>query len=292
MSLDELNIIEVVKQINDGDKKVAFAVEKQLDNISRAVELIVGAIEGDGRLIYIGSGTSGKLGVIDASECPPTFGTEDSLVVGIVSGGSAALSGWLEHTEDDTQLAIINLKAINIRKNDILVGITASGNTPYAISALKYGKSLGCKTIGISCSDTGLIKEICDVSIQVIVGPEIILGSTRMKAGTAQKMVLNMISTAAMIKLGKTYSNLMVNVKPINIKLQNRVVDIVKQATKADEIIVRRVVQECNYDAKTAIIVIETGSSIKGAVKLLESSNGNVWKTLQLWRGDKIENNN
>ncbi|MGK0466527.1 N-acetylmuramic acid 6-phosphate etherase [Clostridium sp.] len=292
MNLDELNTIEVLKLINDGDKQIACAVEKQLDNISKAVDLIVESIENEGRLIYIGSGTSGKLGVIDASECPPTFGTDDSLVVGIVSGGTDALSGWLEHTEDDTELGIIDLKEIDLRKNDILVGITASGNTPYAISALKYGKSLGCKAIGISCSDSGLINEICDVSIQVIVGPEILLGSTRMKAGTAQKMVLNMISTTVMIKLGKTYSNLMVNVKPINIKLQNRVVDIVKEATKADVIKVRTVVQECNYDAKTAIIVIETGSSILDAVKLLEKSNGNVWKTLQLWRCDKIENNN
>ncbi|MGH4120504.1 N-acetylmuramic acid 6-phosphate etherase [Clostridium sp.] len=292
MNLDELNTIEVLQQINDGDKQIAVAIEKQLDNISKAVDLVVVAIENEGRLIYIGSGTSGKLGVIDASECPPTFGTDDSLVVGIVSGGTDALSGWLEHTEDDTELAIIDLKEIHLRKNDILVGITASGNTPYAISALKYGKSLGCKAIGISCSDTGVISEICDVSIQVIVGPEIILGSTRMKAGTAQKMVLNMISTTVMIKLGKTYSNLMVNVKPINIKLQNRVKEIVKEATKADECIVNEVVQKCNYDAKTAIVAIETGSSITYAMKLLEKSNGNVWQTLKLWRGYKIENHN
>jgi N-acetylmuramic acid 6-phosphate etherase len=292
MYLDELSTIEIIKQINDGDKKIACAVEKQSDNISKAVDLIVGAIENKGRLIYIGSGTSGKLGVIDASECPPTFGTDDSLVVGIVSGGADALSGWLEHTEDDIDLAIIDLKKITLRENDILVGITASGNTPYAISALKYGKSLGCKTIGISCSDSGKIKEICDVSIEVILGPEIILGSTRMKAGTAQKMVLNMISTTVMIKLGKTYSNLMVNVKPINIKLQNRVKDIVKVATKADDYIVNEVVKKCNYDAKTSIIVIETGSSLIEAVQLLEKSRGNVWKTLKLWRGDKIENNN
>lgn len=292
MYLDELNTIEIVKQINDGDKQIAYAVERQSDNISNAVDLIVEAIENEGRLIYIGSGTSGKLGVIDASECPPTFGTDDSLVVGILSGGVDALSGWLEHTEDDTELAIIDLKTINLRKNDILVGITASGNTPYAVSALNYGKSLGCKAIGISCSDRGTIKELCDVSIEVLVGPEIILGSTRMKAGTAQKMVLNMISTTVMIKLGKTYSNLMVNVKPINIKLQNRVKEIVKVATKADVSIVDEVVQKCNYDAKTAIIVIETGSSIIEAVQLLEKSNGNVWKTLKLWRGDNIENNN
>jgi N-acetylmuramic acid 6-phosphate etherase len=292
MYLDELSTIDIIKQINDGDKEIAYAVEKQSDNISNAVDLIVEAIESEGRLIYIGSGTSGKLGVIDASECPPTFGTDDSLVVGILSGGADALSGWLEHTEDDMELAIIDLKKINLRKNDILVGITASGNTPYAISALNYGKSLGCKAIGISCSDRGKTKEICDVSIEVIVGPEIILGSTRMKAGTSQKMVLNMISTTVMIKLGKTYSNLMVNVKPINIKLQNRVKEIVKVATKADEYIVNEVVQNCNYDAKTSIVVIETGSSIIEAVQLLEKSKGNVWKTLKLWRGDKIENNN
>jgi N-acetylmuramic acid 6-phosphate etherase len=292
MILDELSTIEVLKQINDGDKKIAFAVEKQLDNISKAVNLIVDAINSQGRLIYIGSGTSGKLGVIDASECPPTFGTDDSLVQGIISGGPAALSGWLEHTEDDIELAIADLKAIDLKQNDILVGITASGNTPYAISALQYGKSLGCRTIGISCSNTGKISEICDVSIQVIVGPELILGSTRMKAGTAQKMVLNMISTTVMMKLGRTYSNLMVNVKPINLKLQNRVKEIVKDATNADETLVNKMVEKCNYDAKTAIIVIETGSSIMEAVSLLETTKGNVWKTLQLWRGGRLENNN
>ncbi len=292
MILDELSTIEVLKQINDGDKKIAFAVEKQLDNISKAVDLIVDAIKSQGRLIYIGSGTSGKLGVIDASECPPTFGTDDSLVQGIISGGPDALSGWLEHTEDDIDLAIADLKAIDLRQNDILVGITASGNTPYAISALQYGKSLGCRAIGISCSNAGKISEICDVSIEVIVGAEVILGSTRMKAGTAQKMVLNMLSTTVMMKLGKTYSNLMVNVKPINLKLQNRVREIVKEATKADETLVNNIVEKCNYDAKTAIIVIETGSSIMEAVELLKTSKGNVWKTLQLWRGDKLENNN
>lgn len=292
MILDELSTIQVLKQINDGDKTIAFAVEKQLDNISRAVDLIVAAIKSQGRLIYIGSGTSGKLGVIDASECPPTFGTDDSLVQGIISGGPDALSGWLEHTEDDIDLAIADLKAIDLRQNDILVGITASGNTPYATSALQYGKSLGCRAIGISCSNTGKISEICDVSIQVIVGAELILGSTRMKAGTAQKMVLNMISTTVMMKLGKTYSNLMVNVKPINLKLQNRVKEIVKEATKADESMVNKIVEKCHYDAKTAIIVIETGSSIMEAVELLKISKGNVWKTLQLWRGGKLENNN
>ena len=279
--LDDLSTLEIINKINDEDKKIAYLVEKQLDQISKAVDLIVESFESGGRLIYVGSGTSGKLAVIDASECPPTFGVDDSMVQGIISGGNAALSGWLEHTEDDEELAIKDLKAKNVNKNDILVGITASGNTPYVRRAMEYGKELQCKTVGIMCSNIGRIKDICDLTISVDVGPEIIFGSTRMKAGTAQKMILNMLSTTSMIKLGKTYLNLMVNVKPINKKLQDRVRQIVHLATDANTNTIDEILNKCNYDPKIAIIVIETGLSVEEAKLMLEKYHGRVAKVLQ-----------
>lgn len=279
--LDDLSTLEIIKKINDEDKKIAYSVEKQLDQISKAVDLIVECFEIGGRLIYVGSGTSGKLAVIDASECPPTFGVEDSMVQGIISGGNDALSGWLEHTEDDENLAIKDLKTKNINKNDILVGITASGNTPYVRRAMEYGKELQCKTIGIMCSSTGKIKDICDLTISVDVGPEIIMGSTRMKAGSAQKMILNMLSTTSMIKLGKTYLNLMVNVKPINEKLRDRVRQIVHLATDANTNTIDEILNKCDYDPKTAIIVIETGLNVEEAKLMLEKYHGRVAKVLQ-----------
>lgn len=279
--LDDLSTLEIINKINDEDKKIAYLVEKQLDQISKAVDLIVESFESGGRLIYVGSGTSGKLAVIDASECPPTFGVDDSMVQGIISGGNAALSGWLEHTEDDEELSIKDLKAKNVNKNDILVGITASGNTPYVRRAMEYGKELQCKTVGIMCSNIGRIKDICDLTISVDVGPEIIFGSTRMKAGTAQKMILNMLSTTSMIKLGKTYLNLMVNVKPINKKLQDRVRQIVHLATDANTNTIDKILNKCNYDPKIAIIVIETGLSVEEAKLMLEKYHGRVAKVLQ-----------
>jgi len=281
MNLDGLTTIELVNIINAEDKKIASEVEKQAVIISNAVDLVVEALETGGRLVYIGSGTSGKLGVIDASECPPTFGVEDSLVQGIISGGKEALTGWLEHTEDDAELAIRDLLHIKIDNKDILVGISASGNTIYALSALKFAKENGCKTIGICCAKNSEMKKVCDVTIEINVGTEVIQGSTRMKAGTAQKMVLNMLSTISMIKMGKTYKDLMVSVKPINRKLKNRVKDIVKQATSAEELIVDEVVEKCDYNAKLAIIVINTNSTIEAAKINLEKNCGNVWKTLQ-----------
>ena len=198
MNLDGLTTIQLVSIINEEDKKIAFEVEKQIHVISKAVDLIVKSLGAGGRLIYIGSGTSGKLGVIDASECPPTFGVEDSLVQGILSGGEKALYGWLEHTEDDVELAIKDLLHVNVASKDILIGISASGNTPYALSAIRFAKSFGCTTIGICCMENSDMKKICDITIEINVGPEVLQGSTRMKAGTAQKMVLNMLSTISM----------------------------------------------------------------------------------------------
>lgn len=283
-NLDNLSTLEIINKINEEDKKIAYFVERELDQISKAVDLIVEGFKGGGRLIYVGSGTSGKLAVIDASECPPTFGVDDSMVQGIISGGKDALSGWLEDTEDDEELALKDLKAIDINKNDVLVGITASGNTPYVISALEYGREIQCKTIGIMCSTSGKIKDICDLTISVDVGPEIIIGSTRMKAGTAQKMILNILSTTSMVKLGKTYLNLMVNVKPINKKLQARVKEIVYLATGANKNKINEILNNCNYDTKVAIVAIKTGLSINEAKSMLEKHHGIIAKVLQNYK--------
>jgi len=281
-NLDEMSTFEVLKKVNDEDKKVALAIEKELSNIEKAVGLVVESIEEGGRLFYIGSGTSGKLGVMDASECPPTFGVEDSMVQGIISGGVEALSGWLEHTEDDPGLAILDLKMVNINKRDVLVGITASGNTPYVVAAVEYASEIGCKTIALMCNLKGKIKDICDVTIAIEVGPEVILGSTRMKAGTAQKMVLNMLSTVAMIRLGKTYTNLMVNVRPINKKLQQRVREIVKLATGADDTIVNEILEICEYDPKVCIVKIKKDVTLEKAKEALNKSKGSVAKALEM----------
>jgi N-acetylmuramic acid 6-phosphate etherase len=282
INLDTMSTFEIIKKVNEEDKTVAIAIEKELSNIEKAVEVIIKSFEEEGRLFYIGSGTSGKLGVMDASECPPTFGTSDSMVQGIISGGVEALSGWLEHTEDESELAIHDLKGVSINKKDVIVGITASGNTPYVVSAMEYAKELGCKTIALICNPTGKLKDICEVTIAVEVGPEVLLGSTRMKAGTAQKMVLNMLSTAAMIKLGKTYGNLMVNVRPINKKLQQRVREIVKLATGKDDVLINEILEICEYDPKVCIIKIKKDVTVEKARKALEKSKGNVAKALEI----------
>lgn len=284
VNLDTLSTLEIIRKINHEDKKIAYLVEEQLGQISKAVELIVKSFEIGGRLIYVGSGTSGKLAVIDASECPPTFGVDDSMVQGIISGGEGALSGWLEHTEDDEELAVRDLQSIDVNKNDILVGITASGNTPYVRRAMEYGKEIQCKTIGIMCSSIGKIKDICDLTISVDVGEEILMGSTRMKAGTAQKMILNMLSTTSMIKFGKTYLNLMVNVKPINKKLQDRVREMVCLATNANKNKIDEILGKCDYDPKVAIIVIETGLRVEEAKLMLEEHNGRTADVLDNYK--------
>ncbi|KPU27379.1 N-acetylmuramic acid-6-phosphate etherase [Caloranaerobacter sp. TR13] len=274
LNIDKLSTLEIIEKINNEDKKVAYAVEKEKNNIAKAVDLIVESFNKGGRLFYVGSGTSGKLGVLDASECPPTFGVDDSMVQGIISGGEKAISGWLEHTEDDEKLAIEDMRKRKVNSKDIVVGISASGNTPYVIKAIEYAKEIGAKTVGLICNSKGKLKDKCDITICVEVGPEVIMGSTRMKAGTAQKMVLNMLSTASMIKIGKVYSNLMINVRPINKKLRKRVEEIVYLATGAEEKLIKDVLEECDYDAKLAIIMIKKNVNLIEAKNFLDNHGG------------------
>ncbi|PRX30474.1 N-acetylmuramic acid 6-phosphate etherase [Orenia metallireducens] len=274
VDIDTLTTIEIIEKINDEDKKVAVAVEREKGNIAKAVDCIVKQLNEGGRLIYIGSGTSGRLGVLDAVECPSTFGIDNGIVQGIISGGKVALSMPFEETEDDEDLAIKDLDNIDLTKKDIIVGISASGNTPYVVKAVEYAKDLGARTISIICNKNGKLQDIADICIAVNVGPEVIMGSTRMKAGTAQKMVLNMLSTASMVKLGKVYSNLMIDVKPINKKLEKRIATIVQIATEVEASIVEEVLKQCNYNGRLAIIMIKKGVNLVEAKKILTSNEG------------------
>ncbi|SFM17622.1 N-acetylmuramic acid 6-phosphate etherase [Pelosinus propionicus] len=281
IQIDEVSTIEMVTMFNREDEKVAAAVGKCTEVISAAIDLIVERMMKGGRLFYIGSGSGGKLGLLDATECPPTFGTDDNTVIGLISGGQEALSGWREDTEDDEELAIKDLKEKGFGGYDILVGISASGNTPYVISAVSYAKAMGNKTIGICCSLSGKLEHISDVCVTIDVGPEVIMGSTRLKAGTAQKMVLNMLSSCAMIKLGKTYQNLMVDVRPINRKLKQRVLDIIILATGKGEAFAQQALAKAKGNAKIAILMLTLNINATIANALLKKHNGYLKKAIK-----------
>lgn len=252
-NIDKVSTLEMLQIINAEDKKIASAVEKVLPQVAVAVDLIAQKISAGGRLFYIGAGTSGRLGVLDASECPPTFGVDSELVQGIIAGGNYALTHAVEGAEDDKNLAIENLREKNFSAGDILVGIAASGRTPYVLSAIEYAKKIGAKTVGVSCVESSALAEIVDIAITPITGAEIITGSTRMKAGTATKMILNMLTTGAMIRLGKVYGNLMVDVRATNDKLRDRAKRIVIAATGCDEITAAESLEKFGGHAKSAI---------------------------------------
>lgn len=231
LNIDKVSTKEILKLINNEDKTVPYAVEKEIDHIGALVEVVVEQFHKDGRLIYVGAGTSGRIGLVDAVECRPTYSCPDEMVQCVLAGGMGAMVRAVEGAEDSKELAVKQLKEINLNKNDVVVGITASGRTPHAIGAIEYAKSIGCKTGSISTSANSEIGKVADYPIEAVTGPEPITGSTRMKSGTAQKLICNMISTAAMIKMGKVYSNLMIDVQPTNQKLVKRAQDILKQAT-------------------------------------------------------------
>lgn len=258
-NIDKCSTMEMLKIINDEDKKVAHAVEKVLPKIAVAVDKITEKLSIGGRLFYIGAGTSGRLGVLDASECPPTFGTIPEKIQGIIAGGNTALRNAVEGAEDDRQVAVIDITNKNFSKADVLVGIAASGRTPYVLSAIEYAKKIGSVTIGISCVENSELAKISDVDITPITGAEVVTGSTRMKAGTATKMVLNMLTTATMIKLGKVYGNLMVDVQATNEKLRDRACRIVMSATGCEKTEAIEVLEKCGGNAKHAIDYLKTG---------------------------------
>lgn len=279
--LDGLSALELVRLINTEDAKVTAAVAEQAEAIAHAIDVVAERLSVGGRLIYIGAGTSGRLGVLDAVECPPTFNTRPSQVVGVIAGGYAALTSAVEGAEDQAELAIGDLKNIQLAEGDVLVGIATSGRTPYVVGSLEYAKQVGAFTIGISCNRDPQLATCCDISITPVVGPEVVSGSTRMKAGTATKMVLNMLSTGAMIRLGKTFGNLMVDLRASNTKLADRARRIVQSITQLSPPDAERLLQECNGEVKTAILRHDCGISATEARELLSVSHGHLRRALQ-----------
>ncbi len=280
-TIDRCTTREIVEIINNEDKKIAYAIEKELGAIATAVDAIAAALADGGRLIYMGSGTSGRLGVLDASECPPTYSTKPEQVVGIISGGPGAMFKAVEGAEDNPELGAQDLEALKVCSKDIVVGIAASGRTPYVLGGLAYAKAQGVTTVSISCSETSAVAEASDIAIKPIVGPEVVSGSTRMKAGTAQKLVLNMLSTGAMIKLGKVYGNLMVDVKPSNAKLIVRQRRIVAQATACSTERAEELLALAGGETKTAILMELLGLDATAARERLASTQGHIGKALQ-----------
>ncbi len=279
-NIDCASTIEILQIINNEDKQVALAVEKQLTYIANAVDAISDAFLNHGRLIYLGAGTSGRLGILDASECPPTYGTPPEQVIGLIAGGKPAIFKAVENAEDSPQLAINDLKRINFSAKDILVGIAASGRTPYVIGGMQYAKSLGATVVSLCCNPNAPMINLANIAITPIVGAEVITGSSRMKAGTAQKMILNMLTTASMIKIGKVYGNLMVDVEATNAKLVERQISIVMQATDCNRDTAITTLNQCNQHCKTAILMILAGLTAQQAKTKLEQNNGFIRKTL------------
>lgn len=276
LTIDQLTTIDMLKVINEEDKKVAFAVEKQLPQIAQAVDKIVEAFQQQGRLIYIGAGTSGRLGILDASECPPTYGTQAEQIMGIIAGGTPAIFKAVENAEDKPEQGQADLQSIQFNYKDILVGIAASGRTPYVIGAMEYAKSQGATVISLCCNPNAPMIGLADIAITPIVGAEVITGSSRMKAGTAQKLVLNMLTTASMIKIGKVFSNLMVDVEASNAKLIERQIQIVIEATSCSRQQAINALEQCNRQCKTAIIMLLMQISAEQANALLNENSGMI----------------
>ena len=281
MHVDSLSALEIVQLMNEEDKQVPLAIEKCLPQIAQAVERIVAAFQQGGRLVYIGAGTSGRLGVLDASECPPTFGVSPEMVKGIIAGGERALRHPIEGAEDSKTQAVVDLQTIQFSSKDVLVGIAASGRTPYVIGALEYAKSLGSVTVSIASNPNSAMANIVDIAIDTVVGPEVLTGSSRLKSGTAQKLVLNMLTTASMILMGKCYQNLMVDVQASNEKLKARAIRIVMQATDCDKAVAEETLKLADQNAKLAIMMILSGLDRAQAEALLEKHQGKLQLALK-----------
>lgn len=281
MDLDALSTLEMVTRFNEQDARVAQAVKATLPEVAQAVDAAADALRAGGRIIYMGAGTSGRLGVLDASECPPTFGVPHGLVVGLIAGGPGALLKAVEGAEDDPQFGEEDLKALNLTARDLVVGLAASGRTPYVIGGLQYARAAGCKTVAISCNPASPIAREADIAISPVVGPEALTGSTRLKSGTAQKLVLNMISTGAMVKFGKVYQNLMVDMKATNVKLVDRACRMVMEATGVAREEAQTVLEQTGYEVKPAILMVLTGLDAPAAEARLAAHNGFLRAALQ-----------
>ncbi len=281
MDIDLLPSLDIVQRINQQDKLVPLAVEKVLPEIAQAVDKITAAFKAGGRLVYMGAGTSGRLGVLDASECPPTFGVSDKMVIGLIAGGPEAILKAKEGAEDSPLLGEQDLKSIDFSSNDVVVGVAASGRTPYVIGGLEYANTIGATTVALSCNPDSPIADIADIAISPVVGPEALTGSTRLKSGTAQKLVLNMLTTASMIRIGKSYQNLMVDVKATNEKLVARAARIVIQATDCSKERATQILEQTDYDVKLAILMILTDLDIDTARQQLAHQDGFLRKAVE-----------
>lgn len=279
-NLDIMSIYDALAAMNDEDATVAAAIRRELPQIEKAVEAVIEAFTKGGRLIYVGAGTSGRLGLLDAVECPPTFGTPPEMVVGLLAGGERAFIKAVEGAEDSLSLGAEDLKEIALKDRDVVIGIAASGRTPYVIGALQYAKEVGCTTGALCCNKNSQIGAEADIVIEVMVGPEILTGSTRLKAGTAQKMVLNMISTIAMVGIGKVYKNLMVDVKQSNQKLEIRAENIIMDATEVNRQRAREVLKEAKGSVKLAVAMILLNCDADEAAERLQEAKGHIRKAL------------
>ena len=279
--IDRISTLEMVRRINDEDKKVALAVERELESIARAVDAAYEALRDGGRLIYCGCGTSGRLGVLDAAECPPTYSVDPGMVMGVMAGGESAMFRAAEGAEDNAQAGREDMERIHLSARDLLVGIAASGRTPYVLGAMAYAHEIGARTVALTCNKNSEMNAAADIPIGVETGPEVITGSTRMKSGTAEKMVLNMLSTGAMIRLGKVYGNLMVDVMPTNEKLVRRAISIVSTAAGVEEELARQTLEQCGFSVKTAIVMLVRGLNAQEAEKRLKEHGGVIAKVLE-----------
>lgn len=280
-TIDECTTEQMLALLNQEDAKVPAAVAEEIPRIAQAVDMIHSRLENGGRLFYIGAGTSGRLGVLDASECPPTFGVEPELIQGYIAGGDIALRTAVEGFEDMADEGISLVDRIGITANDAVVGISASGSAAFVIAALKRAGELGAATIGLVNNQGSRLAEVCQVTIAPVVGPEVIMGSTRMKAGTAQKLVLNMLTTSVMVKLGKTYNNLMVDLRASNAKLKDRSIRIITSACGADETAAAQALGEAGGSCKLAILMLETGVDADAGQRLLDHTKGNLKQAIK-----------
>lgn len=283
--IDSCTTLEMVTIMQQEDSKIASAIEKILPEIARAIDATSQRLENGGRLFYLGAGTSGRLGILDASECPPTYGTDPELVQGLIAGGIPAIFRAQEGAEDNPGLAAHDLKEHGFSAKDVLVGIAASGRTPYVIGGLKYARELGALTIALACSEHAEIAALADIALTPVTGPEVVTGSTRMKAGTAQKLVLNMLSTGTMIKLGKVYGNLMVDVKASNKKLEERAIRIVMEGSGCERTEAEKALKGADGHAKLAILMVVAGVSASEGKALLERTSGHLAAAIRLAAG-------
>lgn len=282
MNIDTLSTLDMVKLINQEDHRVADAVGEVTDKIAQAVDVIAEKLAVGGRLIYCGAGTSGRLGILDAVECPPTYSTDPETVQALMAGGYGAIFKAVEGAEDSKELGVQDMQNIHFCQKDVLVGIAASGRTPYVRGCMEYAKQLGAPTISVTCCPGSELDQFADIGIAPAPGPEVVTGSTRMKSGTAQKMVLNMLSTGAMIKLGKVYGNLMVDVKPSNEKLIRRCVTIVCSAAECTEAEATKALEACDYRPKVAIVMVLRGVNADTACAMLQKAEGRIAKVLEV----------